>query len=127
MPDSGSIYLTDSNLFLPAFGVESNAGIYTQQCNNDTDHCEKQNNIFQDIFHSLHLIKVILKCAYLTRNIFRQHLLTDSFNPLHYFLLLLRIAFHITMSYIYGWIIEYKSVTAAMIMNIGLTPIFIII
>ena len=39
-----------------SFSIEGNAGIYTQQGNDDTDDCEKQDSIFQHIFHSLYFI-----------------------------------------------------------------------
>ena len=120
MRHSGSIYFTDSHFFLSTFSIEGNAGIYTQQGNDDTDDCEKQDSIFQHIFHSLYFIQVVLKCTNLIRYILRKYFTTDFLNPLYDFFLLFRVTFYIAMANIFRRIIEHKSIAATMIMDISL-------
>ena len=81
---------------------------------------KKRDDIFQNIFHCLHFVQIILKCTYLGRNILRQHFTTDGFHPFHDFFLLFRVTFHIAVTYVFGRIIKCESISAIMVMYICL-------
>ena len=117
---SGSVHFANGNLFLAAFCIERNAGIHSQQGNDDAYNCKKRDDIFQNIFHCLHFVQIILKCTYLGRNILRQHFTTDGFHPFHDFFLLFRVTFHIAVTYVFRRIIKCESISAIMIMYICL-------
>ena len=115
-----SVHLADGYLLLPAFGVERDARIDTQQRDEDADHGKEQHDVLHRIFQRLTVVDVVEQRAYPYRHAFGQSLTEQLLHPGLDFLYLATVALQIAVPDVVGRIVREEDVTDALRIGVGL-------
>ncbi|CDB11019.1 unknown [Bacteroides sp. CAG:633] len=115
-----TVHLADGYLLLTTLGVERNAGVYTQQGDENADDGKEQHDVLQRVFQRLAVVDVVEQCADPYRYAFGQSLTEQLLYPGLDFLYPATVALQIAVPDVVGYIIGKENVTDAFPIGVGL-------